>query len=569
MASTITNYSLSIDTQFPVPGQDNDTQGFRNNFGNIQNALTAASSEITDLQVTNIGIINQINTITKPTNIAVVIVTATTIISENITNSGNITNIGNATVSGNITTNGKFIGDGSLITNIPFSNVTSVGTLTNLSVDKTISLGTGTNKGTDKVEVSVSKDKLLIDGASSIKFITTETVSKSLVDIDLSNPLGYVSTLTLNNVTGLEVGYTFQFFGTETNIHIVNSINTLTNKITTDPYNHNEIQDYGYGGVGNTLTFKIARTNDIIELQSQLNSNTNAISKLSNVFTTTKIDIISSSVQDATTATLTAENNRLLLKGVGGITLVGQDVVTANLLSYSGSGPNLFINTLTLDTVTGIDIGYSFKLYSTETSYHTVLSINTVTNSITTDPFDPAVAQDNGVNPGDVITFTQGILLGTVSYASTTPTVPNGKSTDKKGHIYADTSSIYLCYSDYINASTPIWKQINTSDIDQLRINAVSTGTRLVTLETQAGSTGTRITNLETRATNLETRATNLELKRAYYADAAPSSSKGQPGDKRGTVFSNSSFIYICIADYTTGTADIWNRTTVTNGGAW
>jgi hypothetical protein len=53
MASTITNFSSSIDAQFPVPGQDNDTQGFRNNFGNIKNALDIAASEISDLQVIN------------------------------------------------------------------------------------------------------------------------------------------------------------------------------------------------------------------------------------------------------------------------------------------------------------------------------------------------------------------------------------------------------------------------------------------------------------------------------------------------------------------------------------
>lgn len=51
MASTITNFSNAININYPTPGQDNDSQGFRTNFSKIQTALTVASEEITDLQV--------------------------------------------------------------------------------------------------------------------------------------------------------------------------------------------------------------------------------------------------------------------------------------------------------------------------------------------------------------------------------------------------------------------------------------------------------------------------------------------------------------------------------------
>lgn len=50
MASTITQYSDLINISFPVPGVDNDSQGFRDNFSNIQSALTRADTEITSLQ---------------------------------------------------------------------------------------------------------------------------------------------------------------------------------------------------------------------------------------------------------------------------------------------------------------------------------------------------------------------------------------------------------------------------------------------------------------------------------------------------------------------------------------
>jgi hypothetical protein len=44
--------SETIDQDFPVSGQDNDSQGFRDNFNAIKNALSTAASEITVLQNT-------------------------------------------------------------------------------------------------------------------------------------------------------------------------------------------------------------------------------------------------------------------------------------------------------------------------------------------------------------------------------------------------------------------------------------------------------------------------------------------------------------------------------------
>lgn len=43
------NY-LSINENFPVPGEDNDTQVFRDNFDTIKNSLRLAQEEVTDLQ---------------------------------------------------------------------------------------------------------------------------------------------------------------------------------------------------------------------------------------------------------------------------------------------------------------------------------------------------------------------------------------------------------------------------------------------------------------------------------------------------------------------------------------
>lgn len=48
--------TTEIDTGFPVPGQDNDSQGFRDNFDNIKTNLDTAKTEIETLQDTTVKI---------------------------------------------------------------------------------------------------------------------------------------------------------------------------------------------------------------------------------------------------------------------------------------------------------------------------------------------------------------------------------------------------------------------------------------------------------------------------------------------------------------------------------
>ena len=54
MTSNI-NY-LSINENFPVAGEDNDTQTFRDNFDTIKTSLRSAQEEITDLQANTAGL---------------------------------------------------------------------------------------------------------------------------------------------------------------------------------------------------------------------------------------------------------------------------------------------------------------------------------------------------------------------------------------------------------------------------------------------------------------------------------------------------------------------------------
>ena len=48
MASSINPNNISV--TFPVAGQDNDSQGFRDNFNNIKTNLTSAKTELEDIQ---------------------------------------------------------------------------------------------------------------------------------------------------------------------------------------------------------------------------------------------------------------------------------------------------------------------------------------------------------------------------------------------------------------------------------------------------------------------------------------------------------------------------------------
>ena len=59
MTSNI-NYT-SITTNYPVAGQDNDTQGFRDNFTAIRAGLAEAAAELTTLQTNGIDVTQSTN----------------------------------------------------------------------------------------------------------------------------------------------------------------------------------------------------------------------------------------------------------------------------------------------------------------------------------------------------------------------------------------------------------------------------------------------------------------------------------------------------------------------------
>lgn len=56
MPNTVTNYSNQINVNFPVAGEDNDSQGFRSNFSRIQNAFSSAADQLTSLQTNSVSL---------------------------------------------------------------------------------------------------------------------------------------------------------------------------------------------------------------------------------------------------------------------------------------------------------------------------------------------------------------------------------------------------------------------------------------------------------------------------------------------------------------------------------
>ena len=62
MANTVTDLINTIDITFPVAGQDNDSQGFRNNFNIIRSSLLATEGQINDIE-------NTISTIGSTVNV--------------------------------------------------------------------------------------------------------------------------------------------------------------------------------------------------------------------------------------------------------------------------------------------------------------------------------------------------------------------------------------------------------------------------------------------------------------------------------------------------------------------
>lgn len=518
MASTITNFSSNIDVAFPVPGQDNDTQGFRNNFSNIQNSLNAAALEITDLQTEQLGLISQINSIASPENVVATTVLASAITATNVKASGNITA-------------GAFIGDGSQLTNISIGN-----TFSSLQVAGQLQSGNTNVNGTLTatnvvVKGAVQAAQFVGDGSKLTGIAATTTNLESIPSINL--PISTINTKAIN-VTETVKAQFFEGDGSKL-------INLPSLEIDTLP----KLGVTGNLSVGGTLnvTGNLTSSADIsgrnLTLNGRLSVTTATASyfvgdgsgltnvQLSNFYSNTPVNSVKTknlTLVDSTNAVASSvyiDNQKAMyVTDVSKIVVVSTLTTTASLSSWSGNTGTFDINSLTFATLPGtVGSGANdynvFKLWPADPEFHPVSSV--VGNTVTTTAFDISNALNiANVGVGSTVTFYKTNSPSIAMYSVAEPTSLRGQAGDKKGMSFATEDAVYVCYQDYTNGATDIWARTTSA-------NAVA---------------------------------------------SAPATSKGAAGDKKGMVFANGSYIYVCYQDYTDGVANIWARSSVT-GATW
>jgi len=171
--SNITNYSNNINVLYPIAGQDNDSQGFRDNFSNIKLALTTASNEIDTLAL-------ELNPRVERT---VILQNATGTIS------GSSLSLGGATIS----------------------------------------LSSSTNKN--------GKPILNIGGASGVSLTDGTTVQVTITNPHAGSTWPYTNSFSVDQPQLVKLGSTFKFYDAETDMYTVIGVNstTVTTNIEFDP----------------------------------------------------------------------------------------------------------------------------------------------------------------------------------------------------------------------------------------------------------------------------------------------------------------------------------------------
>jgi hypothetical protein len=398
MSSQITVTSTLINTAYPIAGQSNDTQGFRNNFTYIQLALTTASNEITALQST-IDSLQSTTLVYKDGSIQ----------GSNVTLTGNL-NASNVYASGIIgTTTTIFVGDGSKLTNLPQPNLSN---LSNINVP----------------QGSVNAQTVNASGNITGQYFIGDGSQLTNVKAGLATAVGVLNTLTVaGNATIININSTGTIYANSLTL----SGAFLVNNVSASAITANIIQASTFIGDGSQLTnieFPTSISVDYIDVPSG---------------TLTITDVKSIKVVNTTTILGSLTN---WAGGSSSISTDGTFTVTLSTITnvaFIGTGTNQY---------------NSFKLWS-EDIFHT---INTVTStgsvvSITTTPFDITSAKSAGVNVNSTITFYKTTSPVVATYVPTAPSTSKGQPGDKQGMLFGDGTSIYVCTADYTTGSVDIW----------------------------------------------------------------------------------------------------------------
>jgi hypothetical protein len=204
MSSTVTNYSQRINSLYPTPGVDNDTQGFRDNFSNIKNALISAADELTNLQLNQSRLLK----------------TGATVTIQGAVSSG----AAGATIL--------------------------------------VNSATITTTGSEDISTSTNHKKVSVMGVTGMTVGTGRTASTTLAGVHGSSGWPYNNYFSVADTKELEIGSTFKFYSTSSSTYTIQNISG--NVIYTDsPYDPANLSLNGVTP-GDTLDFNIAiATNSI------------------------------------------------------------------------------------------------------------------------------------------------------------------------------------------------------------------------------------------------------------------------------------------------------------------
>ena len=412
MTSTVTDTISGLDLTYPVAGQDNDTQGFRDSFTIINQAFTATSLEITDLQF-------KINKL------------------------------------------------------LPLSDLTAVD---NVFTGKTIVASSSTRTPIlylSTGSIYASDDNLIIDGPKVVTIKSNNTSTGTIVSISNIGVWPKDNTITLNSsaISTALLGSTFKFWSTATTTYVITKVDASTNSITTSPFNSTELSNNGVT-FGTVLTFN--RPGDgtfagtFIGNLTGDTSGTHYGTLVGTLIGSVENLKIVSRTGDTTTATLTASNRTLILSGIDAVTIQSATTSTATYIGFSGSpvGGNSYVRTVYVNTTTDLQVGSTFKYNDLSTSTFTVLAIDTSTvnqyssPSINVSSINPS--EFNNWSANQILTFTKGQLLGSVSWGTRIPATSKGIAGDKKGTIISNGPNLFVCYRDYTDGTLDIWSRVNT-----------------------------------------------------------------------------------------------------------
>jgi hypothetical protein len=333
MTSTVTNFSQQINTNYPIPGVDNDTQGFRDNFINIKQALNVAANEITEIKFAS----------TRQ------------------------------------------------------ENITAVGTLTNLSIENDLNIG--------PANIKYSNNGLIFSGISNLTIETTATISAVLSNWSGNiGPIGTLSTLTFISIDGINIGDTFKLWPGETGTHIVNNLNLANKTVTTNPFSPIDALNAGVGD-GSSVIFNIG-----VPYGS----------------------LYYAGFEPATPAGRVGDRK-------GGI-FATEDKIYISTKDYDTS--NIWVSTPSNSLVSSLQSAVS-SLQSTSSSL--ISSVGNLQSSVSS-------------LQSTVSTLSATInLLQESKFRSTEPFSSSGAPGDRKGMIYANTTTFFVCFQDYVGSTSPIW----------------------------------------------------------------------------------------------------------------